>query len=70
MIKSQLSTSLSNKIIKENQARIFTKLKSKISINLSMHFLVAKKIVRDIKISIANNHILTNLSMTQGKQEQ
>ena len=35
-----------------------------------MHFLVAKKIVRDIKISIANNHILTTLSKTQGKQEQ
>ena len=27
-----------------------------------MHFLAARKIVRDIKISIANNHILTILS--------
>ena len=69
MIKDQLNTISSNKVIIKSLARIFTKLKSKISINLSMHFLVAKKIVRDIKISIANNQILTTLSKTQGKQE-
>ena len=35
-----------------------------------MHFLAVRRIVRDIKkIFIANNHIITILSKTQGKQE-
>ena len=63
-MKTQLSTNSFNKVIIEGSSKNFHKLESKISRNLSMYSLAARKIVRDKELSITNNRILTILSRT------
>ena len=62
MIKTQLSTNSSNNVIIESSSKNIHNLEFKISRNLSVHFLVAREIVRDKELSMANNRILTILS--------
>ena len=62
MIKTQLSTNSSNKVIIESSSKNIHNLEFKISRNLSMYFLALREIVRDKELSMANNRILTILS--------